>query len=154
MAVGCGAGLGGPTPPDGASPGDGEGADGAEPEELFGACSRKPEVVVQDGHTRRVTDVALSRDGRVLATGSSDATVALWDTSSGLLLKRIHAEQPVEKIALSADGSVVVYRFVAGTKGRVVASDVSGRKPPQRFDGHSYFALSPDGSMLALRGPE
>ncbi|KKK95370.1 hypothetical protein LCGC14_2673470 [marine sediment metagenome] len=41
------------------------------------------ETVVQTGHYAEVTSVAYSSDGRFAATGSSDKTVKLWETSTG-----------------------------------------------------------------------
>jgi WD40 repeat protein len=41
------------------------------------------ETVVKTGHYASVTCVAFSHDGRFAATGSSDKTVKLWETSTG-----------------------------------------------------------------------
>ncbi len=41
------------------------------------------ETVVQTGHYAEVTSVAFSPDGNFAATGSSDKTVKLWETSTG-----------------------------------------------------------------------
>ena len=35
------------------------------------------------GHTREVTSVAFTPDGKTLATGSYDKTARLWDVASG-----------------------------------------------------------------------
>ncbi len=35
------------------------------------------------GHTDKVTTLAFTRDGKVLASGSDDHTIRLWDTSTG-----------------------------------------------------------------------
>ena len=41
------------------------------------------ELAVLRGHTNIVWTIALSADGRTLASGSSDQTVKVWDISSG-----------------------------------------------------------------------
>lgn len=40
-----------------------------------------------DGHSGRVKSVAFSEDGTLLASGSSDNTVRLWDARQGALIK-------------------------------------------------------------------
>ena len=41
-----------------------------------------------EGHTRRITSVALSPDRRRAVTGSADATLMLWDLTTGTPLRR------------------------------------------------------------------
>ena len=43
------------------------------------------------GHTSVVTACAISPDGQVLATGSNDTTIRLWDMADGRLLRTIDA---------------------------------------------------------------
>jgi WD40 repeat protein len=59
-----------------------------------------------DGHAYGVNDLAFSPDGSLLASGSADRTVALWQVDSGALLRQLsgHADR-VTAVAFSADGS-------------------------------------------------
>jgi WD40 repeat protein len=67
------------------------------------------------GHRLRVSSgVFLS--GSVLATGSFDRTVRLWDSSSGAeLLRLCEAPAPVEELATDAKGRLLLVRCSDGT---------------------------------------
>jgi tetratricopeptide (TPR) repeat protein len=68
-------------------------------------ATRRPELILQTGHTY-APEVAFSPDGRLLATGSHDDTVKLWDPSNGHVLRNLYAAR--SPIVFSRDG-----RFLA-----------------------------------------
>jgi len=69
---------------------------------------------VFSGHTSGLTSVAISRDGKIVATGSYDDTVRLWDASSGQVLQTIDLYWGFDagrtlprSVALAPDGKTV-----------------------------------------------
>src|SRR5271168_5660276 len=67
--------------------------------------ANKPELVVPTGHSATVTSIAFSPDGRVLASGSFDRTIKLWDVSSGKEIGALPGHDgEVFSIAWSPDG--------------------------------------------------
>lgn len=50
------------------------------------------EVTLLEGHTRTVTSVAWSQDGKLLASGSKDGTIRIWDTMNWRLMKVLEDE--------------------------------------------------------------
>ncbi len=63
---------------------------------------------VVKGHTSRVTCVALSSDGRRVASGSHDQSVRLWDAAAGAELRQMCGHcAPVTAVAFSPDGLCV-----------------------------------------------
>ncbi|HMC65516.1 MAG TPA: WD40 repeat domain-containing protein, partial [Gemmataceae bacterium] len=61
------------------------------------------------GHSQQVTCLAFHHDGKILATGSRDNTVRLWDPTNGQVIRtfRGHTEE-VTALAFSPDGTQLV----------------------------------------------
>ena len=68
------------------------------------------------GHTSWVTSVAFSPDGRLLASGSDDQTVKLWDVATGQEVRTLSGHTaPVRSLAFSPDGRLLASGSWDGT---------------------------------------
>lgn len=104
------------------------------------------------GHSSTVTALAVSADGRLLATTSDDATTRLWDTTT-----RAEIGGPIDTgivvravaLAFSPDGSLLA---VAGDGGTALW-DVANKRLLGALDSasgaHAAVAFSPDGTRVA-----
>jgi len=76
-----------------------------------------------DAHTRQATSISFSPGGTILASGSIDGTVILWDVSAWRERARYDwGIGPVHAVAFAPDGMTLA---VGGDKG-VVLCDIDG----------------------------
>lgn len=132
--------------------------------------AQKPELVLGSGHTESVRSLAFTPDGRILASGSADKTVKLWDVATGAELRTLGGStQEVTSVAFSPDGKVLATGFggdvsfnisregavsIRGGKGKVITLwDVSSgarlRTLVEDTGSVTSLAFSPDGKTLA-----
>jgi len=114
----------------------------------------RPELVVQNGHSGDIASIAFSPDGCILASGSWDNTIKLWDVRKGLLIRTLEGHYNcVQRVVFSSDGKRLAS---ASADTSIMLWDVASGVPIKRFWGHSdeawTVAISPDGKRLASGG--
>lgn len=98
-------------------------------------------------------DLAYSQDGRRLAAGLWDGTVAVWDVETGEIRVLQGHEGPVFAVAFSPDGKTIAS---AGDDATVRIWDAETGQELRALRGHwmavNTLAFSPDGTRIATGG--
>lgn len=109
-------------------------------------------------HWGTVVDFEFSRDGKLLATASSDSTVKLWDAATWKHLATLPVRHPLVSMDFSADGKTLA---TSTRERRELAfwSVPAGKAAPLLDSEGGATALgpaafSPDGKLLATAGPD
>ncbi|MBD3325791.1 hypothetical protein GF339_14495 [candidate division KSB3 bacterium] len=116
-----------------------------------GAELRTPQLVVQTGHSKEITSLAFSPDGKVLASSSGDETVTLWHSATGKELRSLSGHsRGVAAVAISPDGTLVA----SGSWDETVKLwHLPTGQELRTFRGHAGWvvavAFSPDGRLIA-----
>src|SRR5580704_12692552 len=114
------------------------------------ATSHTPDRLLQSGHASSIRALALSSDGRWMASGGDDKTVILWNAATGEEQWRLTGySDPIIALAFSPDGRRLAS---ASTGGRVKIWDVQTGVSNYSANMHSAVRaidFSSDGQLWA-----
>jgi WD40 repeat protein len=124
------------------------GEDGDATVRVWDVAGRKL-VTVLEGHRSGVYALAWNHAGTLLASGSNDHTVKLWDTATWTPTGELKHQVKVHCVAFSPDDRSVA---TGGVDNLIRVWDVKSEQEVAELSGHKRYvhslAFSPDGTRL------
>ncbi|BBM86610.1 caspase family protein [Candidatus Uabimicrobium amorphum] len=100
-------------------------------------------------HTKSVTSISFSPDGKILASASKDQTIGLWDVAIGKRMAKISVNKPALFAKFSPDGESFAYSLSNRT---IRLRDVKTGKKQVKITGHTddinAMDFHPGGKMI------
>jgi len=130
----------------------------------FAECSQTPTPAVArqgplftlNGHTGEVLSVAFSPDGNLIASGSVDNTLRLWQTNTGKLIRTMQGHPfPILALQFSPNGSNLA---TGSTDSMIRLWQVADGRLLRNLNGHAGWVkgldFSKDGKLLVSCGDD
>jgi WD40 repeat protein/tRNA A-37 threonylcarbamoyl transferase component Bud32 len=121
--------------------------------QLWDVSGERPRKVAEvRGHSRPISALAFSADGKALVSGGGDNTVRIWDVTPGALQERVplhgHAG-PLSDVAFAPDRPLLATNCEDGTTRLWDLSGGRVREAAVLTGGWGRLAFTPDGLTLA-----
>src|ERR1051325_2861659 len=103
------------------------------------------------GHTKKILAIEFSHDGQIVATGSKDGTVRLWNAVTGESLATIVGDSEVSRVDWSSDDRKLAITYSGEKSWELAVWEVPvGQQPVlrQRVETIYRFEWSPDGKTF------
>ncbi|KAI9682573.1 MAG: hypothetical protein M1822_006871 [Bathelium mastoideum] len=101
-----------------------------------------------EGHTGRINSLQFSRNGKLLASGSADGKIKLWDLASGNLQQTLEGHSgEVGWVSFLPDGKQLTSGADEGIQQWDIASGILLQSYKGHLDPFLYKAFSPDGKQ-------
>jgi WD40 repeat protein len=110
--------------------------------------------IILKGHTQMINSIAVTMDGKILASADNDGDIRIWDIATGKKLVALKGHsQPVRSVAFAVNGRTLA----SGSDDKTVKLwDLATGKELQTLEGHSNWlgavTFDPSGSLLASGG--
>jgi len=122
----------------------------------YGTSKKDKQPIVLRGHTKAVTALRFSSKGSILATGSVDNTIILWDTNKWVQIKNLHGHSSqVTSLAFinndatlvsgGTDGLLKLWNVVSGSNETTMVSFGAGEEFIL-FTPDNYYTCSTNGT--------
>lgn len=111
-----------------------------------------PRLVSAIKHNDRVLSVSFSKDGRLIASGSGDGVIRIWETTTGVEIAQMAHKDAVISLLFSPDGKLVISGSWDGT---VRVWDIVAKEEivsMRHNGGVRSVGLSPDGLWIVSGG--
>lgn len=119
----------------------------------FGAQAQPAELVIQSGHYDDINGLAFSPDGQTLASAADDASIIIWDISTGKEFRKLKGhKKSVFSVLFSRDGKILISGGNRLDQELIFWDWKSGqllhRIPKAHSNAIESMALSQDGKLL------